>query len=98
MVMSNHLTAAPSLPSSKVWSLKVADGRFDEFVQAVLTHGQQRVTVGANSEIVVTADMVAGKTNVKSGLLLVLAMQASPLKDIDITPERYEMPVSDPAF
>lgn len=76
------------------WPLQDAKARFSELVRRARSEGPQRVTVHGREEVVVVASedfrRLKGET---SGAALVRAMQASPFRDIDLTPPRGKMPV-----
>ena len=78
------------------WLLQDAKARFSELVRRVRSEGPQHVTVHGRDEVVVIAAeefrRLKGGT---IGQVLIDAMQASPHRDIDITPKRGPMPVRD---
>jgi prevent-host-death family protein len=86
--------APASLPGH--WSLQDAKARFSELVRRVRSEGPQHVTVHGRDEVVVIAvedfNRLKGEA---TGELLIAALQASPLRDVDIEPGREPMPVRD---
>ena len=88
-------TGKAELPAGK-WALQDAKARFSELVRRVHSEGPQHVTVHGRDEVVVIAAeefqrMKGGAT----GEALIAAMQASPHRDVEIMPERTQMPVRD---
>lgn len=78
------------------WVLQDAKARFSELVRKVRSEGPQHVTVHGRDEVVViAAEEFRRLTGSVSGEALIKAMQASPYRDIDITPRRESMPVRD---
>ena len=76
------------------WLLQDAKARFSELVRRVRSEGPQRVTVHGRDEVVViSAEEFRRLKGDLSGEALIAAMQASPYRDIDITPARMPMPV-----
>jgi len=78
------------------WLLQDAKARFSELVRKVKSEGPQHVTVHGREEVVVIAaeEFRRLKGDV-TGEALIEAMQASPYREIDITPRREPMPVRD---
>jgi prevent-host-death family protein len=76
------------------WLLQDAKARFSELVRRVRSEGPQHVTVHGRDEVVVIAaeDFRRLKGEL-TGQALIAAMQASPHRDIDLTPARMKMPV-----
>jgi prevent-host-death family protein len=76
------------------WLLQDAKARFSELVRRVRSEGPQHVTVHGRDEVVVIAaeDFRRLKGEL-TGQALIAAMQASPHRDIDLTPARIKMPV-----
>ncbi len=73
-----------------------AKARFSELVRLARTDGPQHVTVHGRDEVVVIAtEEFERLTEVGTGALLVEALQASPVRDLDLEPERLPMPVRD---
>jgi len=71
------------------WLLQDAKARFSELVRRVRTEGPQHVTVHGRDEVVViAAEEFRRLTGDLTGQALVAAMQASPLREIDIEPAR----------
>jgi prevent-host-death family protein len=85
------------LPENTVprrWLLQDAKARFSELVRRAASDGPQTVTVhGRDAVVVVDADQFRRLQGVRSGALLVEAMQASPHRTIDLAPKRRPMPV-----
>jgi prevent-host-death family protein len=78
------------------WLLQDAKARFSELVRKVRSEGPQHVTVHGRDEVVIiAAEEFRRLTGNVSGEALIKAMQASPYRDIDITPQREPMPVRD---
>lgn len=78
------------------WVLQDAKARFSELVRKVRSEGPQHVTVHGRDEVVIiAAEEFRRLTGSVSGEALIKAMQASPYRDIDITPHREPMPVRD---
>jgi prevent-host-death family protein len=76
------------------WRLQDAKARLSELVRRVRSEGPQHVTVHGRDEVVViTAEEFRRLRGEGTGAALIAAMQASPLKDLAIQPERNEMPV-----
>jgi prevent-host-death family protein len=76
------------------WLLQDAKARFSELVRRVHSEGPQHVTVHGREEVVVIS--AEGFRRLKGGLTgqaLFAAMQASPDRDIDLTPARGPSPV-----
>ena len=76
------------------WLLQDAKARFSELVRRVRSEGPQHVTVHGRDEVVVIAaeDFRRLKGEL-TGQALIAAMQASPHRDIDLSPARIKMPV-----
>jgi prevent-host-death family protein len=78
------------------WPLQDAKARFSELVRRAHAEGPQHVTVHGREEVVViSAEEFRRLKGDQTGQALVVAMQASPYKDIDIEPPRVPMPVRD---
>lgn len=78
------------------WVLQDAKARFSELVRKVRSEGPQHVTVHGRDEVVIiAAEEFRRLTGSVSGEALIKAMQASPYRDINITPQREPMPVRD---
>lgn len=76
------------------WPLQTAKARFSELVRRVRTEGPQHVTVhGRDEVVVVAADEFRRLKGDLTGQALIDAVQASPHRDIEIAPDRLEMPV-----
>jgi prevent-host-death family protein len=78
----------------QAWRLQDAKARFSELVRRVRSVGPQHVTVhGREAVVVVSAEEFRRLTGAATGQRLVDALQASPHREVDIEPERLEMPV-----
>ncbi|KQQ30733.1 prevent-host-death protein [Methylobacterium sp. Leaf123] len=89
----------PGTASGRTWRLVDARARFGELVRRVRSEGPQYVTVRGDEEVVVIpAEEFRRLKGEATGAALVAAFQASPYQDIEIEPERYPMPVRDPAL
>jgi prevent-host-death family protein len=78
------------------WVLQDAKARFSELVRRVRSEGPQHVTVHGRDEVVVIAvEELRRLKGERTGDALIAAMQASPLRDIDLDPKRGPMPVRD---
>lgn len=78
------------------WLLQDAKARFSELVRRVRSEGPQHVTVHGRDEVVViAAEEFRRLKGEPTGQALVDAMQASPHRDLDISPRRTRMPVRD---
>jgi len=78
------------------WPLQDAKARFSELVRRVRTEGPQHVTVHGRDEVVViAAEEFRRLKGDLTGAALVLAMQASPHRDLEIEPRRSKSPVRD---
>lgn len=81
------------------WLLQDAKARFSELVRRVRSEGPQRVTVHGRDEVVViSAEEFRRLKGDLTGDALIAALQASPLRDIDIAPRRTPMPVRKISF
>jgi len=84
----------PSTKLPRHWLLQDAKARFSELVRRVRSEGPQHVTVHGRDEVVViSAEEFNRLKGERKGDALITAMQASPAKDFDLTPERAIMPV-----
>ena len=76
------------------WLLQDAKARFSELVRRVRSDGPQHVTVHGRDEVVViAAEEFRRLKGDLTGQALVATMQSSPLRDVDLEPERAPMPV-----
>jgi len=76
------------------WLLQDAKARFSELVRRVHSEGPQHVTVHGRDEVVVmSAEEFRRLKGDRTGEALIAALQASPLREIDIAPRRTPMPV-----
>lgn len=81
------------------WPLQDAKARFSELVRRAQDEGPQHVTVhGREAVVIVDAEEYRMLHSARGGRELVQAMQDSPHRDIDLTPERSVMPVRDIAL
>ena len=81
------------------WLLQDAKARFSELVRRVRSEGPQRVTVHGRDEVVViSAEEFRRLKGDLTGDALIAALQASPLRDIDLAPTRTPMPVRKMSF
>jgi prevent-host-death family protein len=81
-------------PKAGQWLLQDAKARFSELVRRVRSEGPQHVTVHGRDEVVViSAEEFRRLKGDLTGQTLIVAMQASPHRDIDIEPRRTRMPV-----
>jgi prevent-host-death family protein len=79
-------------PRSGRWPLQDAKARFSELVRRVRSEGPQHVTVHGRDEVVViAAEEFRRLKGDLTGKALIAAMQASPLREIDIEPKRAPM-------
>ena len=85
---------SPRLPGR--WPLQDAKARFSELVRRVRSEGPQHVTVhGRDEVVVVAAEEFRRLKGDRTGKALIVALQASPYRDIDIEPRRIRLPVRD---
>ncbi len=76
------------------WPLHDAKARFSELVRKVRSEGPQHVSVHGREEVVViTVDDYRRLKGEATGHALVKALQSSPHREIDLTPERSAMKV-----
>jgi prevent-host-death family protein len=81
-------------PRAGHWLLQDAKARFSELVRRVRSEGPQHVTVHGRDEVVViSAEEFRRLKGDLTGEALIVAMQASPHRDIEIDPKRMPMPV-----
>ncbi len=81
------------------WPLQDAKARFSELVRRVRSEGPQRVTVHGRDEVVViTVEEFRRLKGDVTGEALIAALQASPVREVDIEPARGPMPVRDVQF
>lgn len=82
--------------STGQWKLHEAKARFPELIRRAKTQGPQHVTVyGREEVVVVSADDFNRLKGEITGQALVEVMRDSPLRDLDIEPQRMPMPVRD---
>ena len=76
------------------WVLQDAKARFSELVRKVRSEGPQHVTVHGRDEVVViSAEDFRRLKGEKTGQALIQALQASPHREVEISPGRFVMPV-----
>jgi prevent-host-death family protein len=81
------------------WLLQDAKARFSELVRRVKSEGPQHVTVhGLEEVVVIAADDFRRLQGERTGKALIVAMQASPYRDVEIEPTRTRLPVRDVAL
>ena len=82
------------IPSAGRWPLQDAKARFSELVRRVRGEGPQRVTVHGRDEVVViSAEQFAALEGGRTGADLVVALRASPHRDVELEPSRGPAPV-----
>jgi prevent-host-death family protein len=87
-------TRPPRRPAR--WPLQDAKARFSELVRRARSEGPQHVTVhGRDEVVVVAADEFRRLKGEHTGRALIDVLQASPYRDIDLSPRRDRMPVRD---
>lgn len=98
------MTKAPRTPSRPPkapprpgrWPLHDAKARFSELVRRVRSEGPQHVTVHGRDEVVViSAEQFRRLTGDRTGEALIVALQSSPDRDVNIEPGRARLPVRD---
>jgi prevent-host-death family protein len=78
------------------WALQDAKARFSELVRRVRSDGPQHVTVhGRDEVVVVTAEEFRRLNGGRTGAALIVALQESPSREIDIEPRRERQQVRD---
>ena len=78
------------------WSLQDAKARFSELVRLAHSEGPQHVTRhGRDVVVVVDAEEFLRLKEERTGQLLIDALQASPIRDLEIEPRRSSTPVRD---
>ena len=78
------------------WTLRDAKAKFSEVIKRVHTDGPQRVSVRGEREVViVAAEEYQRLKGYESGQVLIDALAASPLRDVDFDREPYRAPVRD---
>lgn len=87
-------TAPAGQPPSSRWRLQDAKARFSELVRMAHSNGPQLVTLhGRDAVVVVDADEFNRLKGLRTGELLIDALQASPHRQIELEPHRSAMPV-----
>jgi prevent-host-death family protein len=95
MTRNSERATRASKPAGS-WPLQDAKARFSELVRRVRSEGPQHVTVRGRGEVVlVTAEEFRRLQQGQTGQALIDALQASPHRDIDLTPPRGFFPVRD---
>ena len=80
-------------PTIGRWRLQDAKARFSEVVRLAHRDGPQVVTLhGRDAVVVVDAAEFNRLQGARNGSLLIEALQASPYREIEIDPPRFEMP------
>lgn len=93
---SKPAKARTARPRSGYWVLQEAKARFSELVRKVRSEGPQHVTVHGRDEVViVAAEEYRRLKGELTGEALIVAMQSSPHREIDLEPARADMPVRD---
>lgn len=101
-VADNLVSMTRFIPRSKAatksgsshWPLQDAKARFSELVRKVRSEGPQHVTVhGRDEVVVVSAEEFRRLKGDRSGHDLIMALQSSPRRDIDLAPDRSVMAV-----
>jgi prevent-host-death family protein len=91
----NHKSRSATTAPAR-WPLQDAKARFSELVRRVRNEGPQHVTIHGRDEVVViSVEEFRRLKGEPSGEALIAAMQASPARDIDLTPKRMRLPVRD---
>ena len=91
---SNSATRQARKPGRGYWLLQDAKARFSELLRKVRSEGPQHVTVHGRDEVVViAAEEFRRLRGEKTGQSLIKALQASPHREIDLTPTRNAMVV-----
>ena len=81
-------------PLNSRWPLQDAKARFSELVRLAHSDGPQHVTLhGRDAVVVVDATEFQRLQGRRTGQLLVDALQASPHRDLELSPRRGAMPV-----
>lgn len=81
-------------PLRSRWRLQDAKARFSELVRMAHSEGPQHVTLhGRDAVVVVDAEEFSRLKGMRTGELLIDALQASPHRKIEIEPLRSAMPV-----
>lgn len=98
MVTMTRKASTSTTPSAQPprgrWRLQDAKARFSELVRLAHSDGPQHVTLhGRDAVVVVDADEFKRLKDVRTGELLIEALQASPLRQIELEPRRSAMPV-----
>jgi hypothetical protein len=80
-----------------IMNIEIHQPELESFIQERMQSGAFRSVEDFLMHALISAT-VAERNDEPTGADLVAAMQACPLKDIDIEPERYPMPVRDVTF
>jgi prevent-host-death family protein len=89
-------TKPPRIREPGHWLLQDAKARFSELVRRVRSEGPQHVTIhGREAVVVIPAEEFRRLKDDLTGRALIAAMQASPDRDIDLSPKRGPLPVRD---
>jgi prevent-host-death family protein len=94
------MTRIAKTPSKRAraghWTLHDAKARFSELVRRARREGPQVVTVhGQDEVVVVAANEFRRLEGARTGQALVEALQASPIRAVEVEPRRERMPVRD---
>jgi len=95
MTIKPDPSARPSrTPRRNTWALQDAKARFSELVRLAHHEGPQHVTVhGRDAVVIVDAEAFSRLQSDRTGALLIEALQASPLREVEISAPRSVMPV-----
>jgi prevent-host-death family protein len=92
LISKAHRPSKPTSPSH--WLLQDAKARLSELVRRVHSEGPQHVTVhGREAVVVITAHEYEALRGDRTGQALIDALQACPVPEADLTPQRGPMPV-----
>jgi prevent-host-death family protein len=87
-------SSRPAAPGC--WLLQDAKARFSELVRQVKTDGPQLVTVhGRDAVVVISVEDFRRLRGKLTGRALVDLMRKSPLRDVELEPERLRLPIRD---
>ena len=85
---------APAQKARNRWRLQDAKARFSEVVRLAHSDGPQHVTLhGRDAVVIVEAEAFQRLMGVRTGQMLIEALQASPHREIELAPRRSAMPV-----
>lgn len=87
-------SSAKVLKTRDRWIFQDAKARLSELVRRARSDGPQHVTVHGRDAVVVVAEEEFRRLKGEvTGAALIAAMQASPVRDVEIEPERGQMTV-----